>query len=116
MRGYWYIESSLYIRRELVVFDTHLHALDARLQELACLETCPDLDHGQITRLEKAAAALSAQLSEDWQCTTPVSIDPRDIARTYPEKRSRSGSSDLPMPSRSKIESTTLTKSPSNLT
>lgn len=34
-----------YIRTELVILDTHFHALNARLQELSRFEACPYLDH-----------------------------------------------------------------------
>jgi hypothetical protein len=40
--------SRLDIRRELVVFDTHLDTFDASLQELAGFQASPDLQHGKV--------------------------------------------------------------------
>ena len=59
----------LNIRRELIILDTHLHALDTGLQKLPRLQTDPNLGHGQVARPEHASAALCTKLAQDWQST-----------------------------------------------
>jgi len=110
----------LQIRRQLVVLDTSLHALDRSLQELASFQSSPDLDHGQVCITQTACATLGTELSKNRQ--SPVVSQVSEITtlksamKTHPENRSRSGSKLRPIPSSSKILSTTLTKSPSSLT
>lgn len=53
------------IRRQLVVFDTHLNALDAGLQELPGFQASPDFDHGEIAGAQDGRTALCAELAED---------------------------------------------------
>lgn len=61
--------SNLNVRGQLIILDTHLDALDARLQELPRLQTRPDLDHRQVAGPQDGAAALRAELAEDGERT-----------------------------------------------
>ena len=63
-----YGQSRLDIRRELVVFDTHLDTFDASLQELAGFQASPDLKHGKVARPQRATTALGAELAKDGKC------------------------------------------------
>lgn len=55
----WHGAEFLDVRRQHVVFDTHLDGLDAALEEGARLETDPDTQHGGVAvahRLEECRA------------------------------------------------------------
>jgi len=61
----------LYIRTQLIVFHTRINLLCGSLQKLSPFETDPDANHGEIafacTLKNRAAAALGAELAEDWK-------------------------------------------------
>ena len=59
----------LNIWRELVILDTHLHALNTGLQELPRLQTDPNLGHGQVARPEHTSSTLCTELTQDWEST-----------------------------------------------
>lgn len=59
------------IRTQQVVLDARFDLLRGRLQVLSDLETEPDFEHGSVTLAdaleEGGAAALGAELAEDWE-------------------------------------------------